>query len=119
MDRLAITLDAFHIQLGDIVSTKDLTNIVRDEAVCRAREAGDTVGGFANYPDSYCQQVYSSIVRGGRDFTPVDANGNGTPNVLAAGSITALYETPVNIAGQEFIGVDTSVRYRLGNRFSW
>ena len=24
---------------------------------------------------------------------------------------TALYETPVNIAGQEFIGVDTSVRY--------
>ena len=111
VDSLEFTFDAFHIKLGDIVSTKDLTNIVRDEAVCRAREAGDTVGGFANYPDSYCQQVYQSIVRGGRDFTPVDANGNGTPNVLAEGSITALYETPVNIAGQEFIGVDTSIRY--------
>ena len=111
VDSLELTFDAFHIQLGDIVSTKDLTNIVIDEAVCRAREAGDTVGGFANYPDSYCQQVYASIVRGGRDFTPVDANGNGTPNVLSAGSITALYETPVNIAGQEFIGVDTSIRY--------
>jgi outer membrane receptor protein involved in Fe transport len=111
VDSLEFTLDAFHIQLSDIVSTKDLTNIVIDEAVCRAREAGDTVGSFADYPDSYCQQVYGSIVRGGRDFTPVDENGVGTPNVLAAGSITALYETPVNIAGQEFIGVDTSIRY--------
>ena len=32
-------------------------------------------------------------------------------NVLAEGSITKLYETPVNIAGQEFLGVDTSVSY--------
>jgi len=75
VDRLAITFDAFHIQLNDIVSTKDLTTIVRDEAVCRARENGESLSAFANYPASYCQQVYDSIVRGGRDFTPVDANG--------------------------------------------
>ena len=112
VDRLALTFDAFHIQLNDIVSTKDLSTIVRDEAVCRARENGESLSAFANYPDSYCQQVYDSIVRGGRDFTPVDANGNGTVNVLAEGSISALYETPVNIAGQEFIGVDTSISYR-------
>ena len=112
VDRLAITFDAFHIQLNDIVSTKDLTAIVRDEAVCRARENGDTLNAFVNYPASYCQQVYDSIVRGGRDFTPVGDDGTGTPNVLPEGSISALYETPVNIAGQEFIGVDTSISYR-------
>ena len=106
-DRLVVTLDAFHIVLGDIVSTKSLTTIVRDEAICRAQEAGDTSAGSVSYPDSYCQQVYSSIVRGGKDFTGAD----GYQNVLAEGSITALYETPVNIAGQEFIGVDTSISY--------
>ena len=108
-DRLTFTLDAFHIKLGDIVSTKDLTTIVRDEAVCRAIEAGDTAtaGNFSAYPASYCAQVYASIVRGGKDFTGTD----GYTNVLAEGSITALYETPVNIAGQEFIGVDTSINY--------
>ena len=105
-DRLVVTLDAFHIQLGDIVSTKDLTTIVRDEAICRAQEAGDNSAGTVVYPDTYCQQVYSSIVRGGKNFAP-----EAYDNVLAEGSITALYETPVNIAGQEFIGVDTSISY--------
>ena len=105
-DRLVVTFDAFHIQLGDIVSTKDLTTIVRDEAICRAQEAGDTSAGTVSYPDSYCAQVYASIVRGGKDFT-----AEAYDNVLAEGSITALYETPVNIAGQEFIGVDTSISY--------
>ena len=105
VDRLLITIDAFHIQLGDIVSTKDLSTIVRDEAICRAQEAGDNIGTI-NFPDSYCSQVYASIVRGGKDFTPESYN-----NVLAEGSITALYETPVNIAGQEFIGVDTAIFY--------
>ena len=107
VDRLAVTFDAFHIKLEDIVSTKALSTIVRDEAICRAQEAGDFSAGNINYPDSYCSQVYGSIVRGGKDFTGSD----GYTNVLAEGSITALYETPVNIAGQEFIGVDTSVSY--------
>jgi len=106
-DRLVVTLDAFHIQLGDIVSTKDLSTIVRDEAICRAQEAGDFNAGNVTYPDSYCAQVYASIVRGGKNFTGAD----GYVNVLAEGSITKLYETPVNIAGQEFIGVDTSISY--------
>ena len=105
-DSFVVTLDAFHIKLGDIVSTKDLGTIVRDEAICRAQEAGDFSAGNVTYPDSYCQQVYASIVRGGKDFTP-----EAYDNVLPEGSITALYETPVNIAGQEFIGVDTSISY--------
>ena len=105
-DRLVVTLDAFHIKLGDIVSTKSLTTIVRDEAICRAQEAGDNSAGTVVYPDSYCQQVYASIVRGGKNFAT-----EAYANVLAEGSITALYETPVNIAGQEFIGVDTSISY--------
>ena len=67
-DRLVVTLDAFHIKLGDIVSTKSLTTIVQDEAICRAQAAGDTSAGPVVYPDSYCQQVYASIVRGGKDF---------------------------------------------------
>ena len=46
--------------------------------------------------DSYCAQVYASIVRGGKDFT-----AEAYDNVLAEGSITALYETPVNIAGHD------------------
>jgi len=50
VDRLLITIDAFHIQLADIVSTKDLGSIVRDEAICRAQEAGDTSAGTINYP---------------------------------------------------------------------
>jgi outer membrane receptor protein involved in Fe transport len=106
-DRLILTLDAFHIQLMDIVSTKNLSTIVRDEAICRAQEAGDFSAGNVTYPDSYCSQVYDSIVRGGKDFT----EAQGYVNVLPEGSITKLYETPVNIAGQEFIGVDTSISY--------
>ncbi len=108
-DRWVVTLDAFHVLLGDIVSTKDLGTIVRDEAVCRAIEAGDSsvAGNFPSYPSSYCQQVYASIIRGGKDFTGAD----GYVNVLPEGSITSLLETPVNIAGQEFIGVDTSISY--------
>ena len=105
VDRLALTLDMFHIKLNDIVSTKSLTTVVRDEAVCRARAAGDTLSAFPDYPDSYCTQVYASIVRGGKQLDPQDAAS------LAAGSITTLYETPVNIAGQEFLGIDTSVSY--------
>ena len=105
IDRLAFTFDAFHIKLNDIVSTKSLDGIVRDEAVCRARDAGATLSAFTDYPDSYCSQVYSSIVRGGKELIAQ------SPTSLADGSITALYETPVNIAGQEFLGVDTSVSY--------
>ena len=106
IDRLALTLDMFHIKLGDIVSTKSLTTIVRDEAVCRARASGDTsLTAFPDYPDSYCQQVYSSIVRGGKELIP-----NSTTS-LADGSITSLLETPVNIAGQEFLGIDSSIGY--------
>ena len=105
VDRLALTLDMFHIKLNDIVSTKSLTTVVRDEAVCRARAAGDTLSAFPDYPDSYCTQVYASIVRGGKQLDPQDAAS------LAEGSITTLYETPVNIAGQEFLGIDTSVSY--------
>ena len=106
MDRLAITLDAFHIKLSDIVSTKSTASIVRDEAVCRARAAGATLSAFVDYPGSYCAQVLGNIERGGKDFSSETVN-----NVLAEGSITKLYETPVNIAGQEFLGVDTSVSY--------
>jgi iron complex outermembrane receptor protein len=106
VDRLAFTLDAFHIKLGDIVSTKSTNAIVRDEAVCRARAAGATLSGFVDYPGSYCAQVLASIVRGGKDF-----NSETTANLLAEGSISKIFETPVNIAGQEFLGVDTSVSY--------
>ena len=102
MDRMVVTIDAFHIQLGDIVSTKSLSALTLDEAVCRARAAGDTLDAFPDYPSSYCDQVIGNIIRGGKDFTV-----NPTPE----GSITAIYETPVNIAGQEFLGVDTAVSY--------
>ena len=51
---MVVTIDAFHIQLGDIVSTKSLSALTLDEAVCRARAAGDTLDAFPDYPDSYC-----------------------------------------------------------------
>ena len=102
MDRMVVTVDAFHIQLGDIVSTKSLSALTLDEAVCRARAAGDTLDAFPDYPSSYCDQVIGNIIRGGKDFTV-----NPTPE----GSITQIYETPVNIAGQEFLGIDTAVSY--------
>ncbi len=99
MDRMVVTVDAFHIQLGDIVATKSLSQMVLDEAVCRAREAGAVLDSFVDYPASYCTQVKNNIIRGGKDFSAPE------------GSITAIYETPVNIAGQEFLGIDTSVAY--------
>ena len=99
MDRMAVTIDAFHVQLGDIVATKSLSLMVLDEAVCRARETGAVLDQFVDYPSSYCEQIKNNIVRGGKDFTADE------------GSITAIYETPVNIAGQEFLGIDTSVSY--------
>ena len=99
MDRMVVTVDAFHIQLGDIVATKSLSQMVLDEAVCRAREAGAVLDAFVDYPASYCTQVKNNIIRGGKDFSAPE------------GSITAIYETPVNIAGQEFLGIDTSVAY--------
>ena len=73
--------------------------MVLDEAVCRARETGAVLDQFVDYPSSYCEQIKNNIVRGGKDFTADE------------GSITAIYETPVNIAGQEFLGIDTSVSY--------
>ena len=106
IDRLSFTLDAFHIKLSDIVSTKSVAAIVRDEAVCRARAAGATLSAFVDYPGSYCEQVLGNIERGGKDFSSETVD-----NVLAAGSISKIFETPVNIAGQEFMGVDTSVSY--------
>ena len=99
MDRMVVTVDAFHIQLGDIVATKSLSQMVLDEAVCRARETGAVLDAFPAYPASYCTQVKNNIIRGGKDFTAPE------------GSITAIYETPVNIAGQEFLGIDTAVSY--------
>ena len=99
MDRMVVTVDAFHIQLGDIVATKSLSQMVLDEAVCRAREGGAVLDRFVDYPASYCEQVKNNIIRGGKDFSAPE------------GGITAIYETPVNIAGQEFLGVDTSVIY--------
>jgi len=99
MDRMVVTVDAFHIQLGDIVATKSLSQMVLDEAVCRAREAGAVLDSFVDYPASYCTQVKNNIIRGCKDFSAPE------------GSITAIYETPVNIAGQEFLGIDTSVAY--------
>jgi len=98
-DRMVVTVDAFHIQLADIVSTKSLSQMVLDEAVCRAREGGAVLDNFVDYPASYCTQIKNNIVRGGKDFSAPE------------GGITAIYETPVNIAGQEFLGIDTSVSY--------
>ena len=57
MGRMVVTVDAFHIQLGDIVATKSLSQMVLDEAVCRAREAGAVLDSFVDYPASYCTQV--------------------------------------------------------------
>ena len=99
MDRMAVTVDAFHVTLNDIVTVRSVNNKTLIEAVCRARAAGDSLDFFIDYPQSLCDVVIGDITRGGRDFTAPE------------GSISAVTSRPSNIAGQEFIGIDTSVSY--------
>ena len=99
MDRMAVTIDAFHVVLNNIVTVRSENRKALIEAVCRARAAGDPLDFFIEYPQSLCDTVIADITRGGRDFTAPE------------GSISAITSRPSNIAGQEFIGVDTSVSY--------
>ena len=100
MDRMAVTIDAFHVVLNNIVTVRSSSRKALIEAVCRARAGGDPLEAFIEYPQSLCDTVISDITRGGRDF---DVDG--------LGSISALTSRPSNIAGQEFLGIDTSVSY--------
>ena len=96
---MAVTVDAFHVVLNNIVTVRSENRKALIEAVCRARAAGDPLDFFIEYPQSLCDTVIADITRGGRDFTAPE------------GSISAITSRPSNIAGQEFIGIDTSVSY--------
>ena len=106
-ERLTLTVDAYKVVLQDIVSNSSLAQIRIDEAYCRAAEAGSPIPNAPDYSGSYCQQVYDSIVRNGRP-TGVEP---GDP--LAIPGIEALYNQPLNIASQEYQGLDWSMRYTL------
>jgi outer membrane receptor protein involved in Fe transport len=106
-ERLSVTVDAYKVILQDIVSNSSLGQIRIDEAYCRAQEAGTPIANAPDYSASYCQQVYDSITRDGKP-TGVEP---GDPNAIPG--MTELYNQPLNIASQEYQGLDWSLRYTL------
>jgi outer membrane receptor protein involved in Fe transport len=106
-ERLSVTVDAYKVVLQDIVSNSSEFALRFDEAVCRAQEAGSPIPNAQEYQASYCQQVYDSIVRGGRP------TGVEPSDPLAIPGIEQLITQPLNIASQEYQGLDWSLRYTL------
>ena len=106
-DRFTVTVDAYKVVLKDIVSNSSLGQIRIDEAYCRAQQAGSPIANAPEYSSGYCQQVYDSIVRGGRP-TGVEPN-----DPLAIPGIEQLFNTPLNIASQEYQGFDWAMSYSL------
>ena len=106
-ERLSVTVDAYKVVLQDIVSNSSEFALRFDEAVCRAQEAGSPIPNAQEYQGSYCQQVYDSIVRGGRP------TGVEPSDPLAIPGIEQLITQPLNIASQEYQGLDWSLRYTL------
>ena len=106
-ERLTLTVDAYKVVLQDIVSNSSLGQVRIDEAYCRAQEAGTPIDGAPEYSSSYCQQVYDSIVRGGKPTGVEPTDPTAIPGMIE------LYNQPLNIASQEYQGLDWSMRYTL------
>ena len=106
-ERLTVTVDAYKVILQDIVSNSSLGQIRIDEAYCRAAEAGNPIENAPDYSTSYCQQVYDSITRDGKPTGVEPDDPNAIPGM------TELYNQPLNIASQEYQGLDWSLRYTL------
>ena len=106
-ERLTVTMDAYKVILQDIVSNSSLGQIRIDEAYCRAAEAGNPIENAPDYSTSYCQQVYDSITRDGKPTGVEPDDPNAIPGM------TELYNQPLNIASQEYQGLDWSLRYTL------
>ena len=106
-ERLTVTVDAYKVILQDIVSNSSLGQIRIDEAYCRAQEAGNPIENAPDYSASYCQQVYDSITRDGKPTGVEPDDPNAIPGM------TELYNQPLNIASQEYQGLDWSLRYTL------
>ena len=104
-DRLVLTFDMFHIQLEDIVNDLATNAIMLDELSCRAAAAGQPLDNLVQYSNSYCQQILSSVVRGGRPTEPDESLQ------VPEGGVSTIYNQPINMSGQEFIGADYSIAY--------
>ena len=104
-DRLVLTFDMFHIQLEDIVNDLATDAIMLDELSCRAAAAGTPIGDLVEYSSSYCATILDSVRRGGR---PTEAD---EALRVPEGGVSAIYNQPINMSGQEFIGADYSIAY--------
>ena len=104
-DRLVFTFDMFHIKLQDIVNDLATNTIMLDELSCRAAAAGSPVSELTQYDQGYCDAILSSVVRGGRPTEPFEFLQ------VPEGGVSKIYNQPINMSGQEFIGADYSIAY--------
>ena len=104
---LTLTLDAYKVVLTDIVSNSSASQIAYEEAVCRAQEAGSPLANAQVLDGAYCSDVYASIIRSGKP------NGvePGSPNAIPG--FESIRNQPLNLAGQEYLGLDWSMNYSL------
>ena len=105
---LSITLDAYKVVLTDIVSNSSAGQIAYEEAVCRAQEAGTPLENAQTLEGSYCSDIYASIIRSGKPNGGVQPDD---PNAVEG--FASITNQPLNLAGQEYLGLDWSMNYSL------
>lgn len=108
--RASMTLDLVEIELEDIVTTTSLTQILRDEMICKAQEDGVTTQGFS-FSDAYCADVYASVIRGAV-WTP-QGGGQAPAITPPEGAIDTVKYGFINGAGRYYRGADWSMSSRF------